>query len=117
MGRRLAERYRPSFPSSLDKLTRSRKGIPKQLVNLGTGAHISDVDMERQKEIMGRNVIEDVLHGTQGVQTFSKSAVKPENIQLLTPDQIAMLRLEKGLEQRGAQLAKGRKIAVRQAGG
>ena len=72
--------------------------------------------MERQKEIMARNVLEEALPGTQGVQTFSNFAVKPENIPLLTPDQIAMLPLQKGLEQRGAQRARERKIAVRPAG-
>ena len=73
--------------------------------------------MERQKEIMARKVIDDGFRSTQGVQTFSSFAVKPENVPLLTADQIAMLRLQKGLEQRGAQRARERKIAVRQAGG
>jgi hypothetical protein len=100
--------------STLDRLMDPRKGAPEQLLNLGTGAGITDVDMERQKKIMARRVIEDYLTGAQGVQHFENFAVKPENIPQLTPDEVALLRLQKGLEQRGAQRARGAKrIAVR----
>jgi hypothetical protein len=101
------------FASTLDRLMDTRKGAPEQLLNLGTGARITDVDVERQKEIMARRVIEDYLTGAQGVQHFENFAVKPENIPQLTPDEIALLRLQKGLEQRGAQRAReAKRIAV-----
>jgi hypothetical protein len=74
--------------------------------------------MQRQKEIMARDVIADYLSAATGVQHFQNFAVKPENIPPLGPQDIEMLRLQKGLEQRGAQRARQeKKVAVRQAGG
>jgi hypothetical protein len=76
-----------------------RKDAGAKALNLLTGARISDVDMEKQRDIEARRLIEEMLKGNPNVGHFERLSVKPENLGNLSPEEILMYRLYQTLEQ------------------
>lgn len=81
-------------------------------VNLLTGARISDVDMDRAKEAAAQKMIQQKLIGEPGVHTFESMYVRPEDMATLTPEQVAMLQLNKSIVKRRQGRAADRKKAA-----
>lgn len=91
-----------------------RKDLLTKAINLGTGLKISDVDMARQRDIAGREVTNDLLRGRPGIKHFESMYVKPEDMGMLDPDEIMLLRLNKTLEMRARDQARQRRLAAGQ---
>lgn len=94
-------------------LTDPRKGLGGALLNLGTGARITDVDMAKQRDIQARQLIEDYLRGQQGIRHFETLSVKPEDVGNLSPIEMALLRENKTVEARMKEKAKEAAKAAR----
>ena len=90
-----------------------RKGLGIKALNLTTGIHVSDVDIEKARDLAARDYIKDELQGQNQVGRSESFYARPDEIENLTPDQIAMLRLQKALDKRG----KTRAATTRTIGG
>lgn len=86
-----------------------RKTILDKALNLGTGIRISDIDMEKARNIAIREAIENSLRGQRGVRRLRPHLyVRPEDIPLLSDEELALMALYKQQadEQRAAARAK-----------
>jgi hypothetical protein len=97
------------FISSIDKLMDPRKSALEKAINLGTGARITDVDVDRQRAIETRDAIAEILKGKPHISSHQDFFVRPENIPKLTPDEIETLRLFSTQEARTAAWKKAQK--------
>jgi len=84
----------------------ARKGAPETALNLLTGARLTDVDVERQREIAASKIIESQLKGHKGVKVFTRPYAKVADIPNLAPEDILLLRLQTGLEKRARERIK-----------
>lgn len=93
-------------------------GVPEGLVaNLLTGLRVSDIDVEKQKDIQARELIRKYLQGNPDVAKYEAISPRADQIQNLSPWEVALLRLDKNLEQRSKERAEERKqgrIGIRQ---
>lgn len=71
-----------------------RKDIAAKLLNFGTGLRLTDVDMEKSKDIAARDFITDELRGSMNVGEASRLFARPDQVQNLTPQELLMLRLQ-----------------------
>jgi hypothetical protein len=94
------------------QLTDPRKDLPAKAINLGTGAKLSDIDLERQRDLAARDLIADELRGQQGVGRFERFYARPEMQDQLTPENVAMLRWQQALDQKAKEQAKTQRIGV-----
>lgn len=127
-GRDLAELYPISGNTLLDQvimnspisrlattartLADERKTIADKALNLGTGLKISDVDMQRARELAERELIAEKLAGQQGIGRLETFYARPDALGQLTPDEIALLRLGKTLDARAKARSKERKERI-----
>ena len=81
-------------------------------MNLGTGAKVTDVDIERQRDLAARDFISKTLAGQQGVGRFESFYVRPGQDTPLSPEEVAMLRLQQALDQKAKDRAKSQRIGV-----
>jgi hypothetical protein len=81
------------FMTTLDRLLDPRKSVLERGINLLTGAHITDVDVERQRAIEARNALESIQSGMPHVRRFQEyyipQAMRPE----ATPEEIEASRV------------------------
>lgn len=87
------------------------------LTNLGTGVKLSDIDMEKQRDLAAREFISESLRGQQGIGRYETIYPRPEAIGSLTPEEIALLRLNKSLEMKAQKRAKEAKQKIGVRGG
>lgn len=85
--------------TSVGTLADERKGAGGKALNLLTGVKVSDVDMDRQRNLAAREIIKEALAGQQGIGKFETLYARPDAIPLLNPDDLLLLRLSKTLEQ------------------
>jgi hypothetical protein len=86
-------------------------GLP-QLVNLGTGARLADVNLPQQQGIVARELIDELLTGSPGVGSFRKVFVNPENIENLTPEELDVYRLYRFIEAEAQRKGRARRKAA-----
>jgi hypothetical protein len=86
--------------SSVEKLKDERKGIGVKMANLLTGARITDVDLGKQQEIAARAALQDFPSDRPAVKTFEDVYVKPENLERLSKQELALYALYKQLQKR-----------------
>lgn len=67
-------------------LTDDRKTWLDSALNLLTGARVTDVDMNRARQIAAREAAHDQLRGTPGVRVFENLSVNPEAFAQLPPE-------------------------------
>jgi hypothetical protein len=79
--------------TTLRTLTDPRKDALAQLANLGSGFRLTDVDMNKAKDVATRELIEDQLRGQPGVRNFERLYVRPENLAQLSPAEQDLYRL------------------------
>ncbi len=72
-------------------------GLPL-LANLGSGLRISDIDVEKQKEIEARELIKEYLQGSRNVKKYEAIYPRADQVQNLTQEETELLRLNKNLE-------------------
>ncbi len=87
-------------------LTDPRKDLAATALNLGTGVKVSDVDLEKARDLLARDYLAEQLRGQQGVGRSESYYLRPGALDELTPEQVALLRLEKNLDARNK--AKGK---------
>lgn len=88
------------FFSTVDRLRDERKGFLPKAINLGTGLRITDVDLAKQQEIAARATVQDLLKDKALFKTFEDIYVKPENLERLAPDELALYGLYKQMQSR-----------------
>lgn len=84
--------------SSLNQLFDERKGTGTTLLNLASGVKVTDVDVEKQKEIASRELLKDMLRGQSGVRSREDVYVPRELIPTLDPYEQQLLGLLKSVE-------------------
>lgn len=94
------------FVTSLDKLTDPRKAWWQKALNLGTGARVSDVDVEKARAVELRNRLEEILKGQPHLSRYQRFYVKPEEASSLTPGQVDLMRLYAGIQEQAQAAAK-----------
>ena len=67
------------------------------------------MDLEKQKSIAGRELVQEFLRGQPEIGKFQEIYVKPGMENRLTPQEVALLRLNKTLEGRAIQQARQKK--------
>lgn len=81
-------------------LTDPRKDLAATALNLGTGVKVSDVDLEKARDLLARDYLAEQLRGQQGVGRSESYYLRPGALDELTPEQVVLLRLEKNLDAR-----------------
>lgn len=125
-GRDLADLYSRSGSSAADQfimnsplsrllttgglLADPRKGLSSKLLNTATGFKVSDVDMEKQKAVAARQLIDDFLRGQPEINRFER--LYPKQGAQLTPQETELLRLQKTLEAQSQKKAKENRNAA-----
>lgn len=97
-------------------LSDERKGVLDKALNLLTGAKVTDVDMERQRDIATREFIERYFQGNPNVSNFERLSPKKGRLEHLTPEEISLLQLYAAQQKRGVEAAKKRQAEAAQAG-
>ena len=77
-----------------------RKSWGDWLLRMGSGVKMTDIDMEKAKEVAARHLVEDQVSGHPGVSRFSNLYVKREDLPLLSASDLALLRLQASLNRR-----------------
>lgn len=97
--------------TTASSLADPRKDWIANLLNLGTGLRLSDVDMERQRQSVGLDLMREKLRSNPNVRNFEEISVSRENLPKLSPEELELYRLYKTLQQRQRQEAAKRKAA------
>lgn len=127
-GRPLEELYGPTGYESLDQAIMSgplsrfyttgrtlgdeRKNAATKALNLLTGTRLTDVDVDKQREIAGRQIIEEMLQGNRNIGHFETLSVKPGAEAMLSPEEIGLYRLYQNLQRRAQQRGKAKKGSI-----
>jgi len=78
-------------------------------LNLGTGVRVTDVDLEKQRTIAAREYVQEALRGLPEIGKMDTLYLKPGMEGTLTPEELALLRLQKTLQKKAEEEAKKRK--------
>ena len=84
-------------------------GIP---LNLLSGVRVSDVDLAKQRDILSKQIIADTLRGRPAVGRYETLFVRPDQAAQLTPEDLAMIRLNRAIEKRAKEQAEQRRIGL-----
>jgi hypothetical protein len=98
------------FQTTGQTLADERKGIGAKLLNLVSPVKVTDVDLDKQRNNAARELIDEMMQGNPDVGRFERLYVKPENLKNLSPQDLELMRLYTGLED------KKKKVGVRRAG-
>lgn len=101
------------FATAFDKLIDDRKPIPLRLLNLMTGARVTDVNLEQAKAIETRNALEDLLRGRPGLSNFTNFYVRPGDEAQLDPDTVAMMQMLGMMQERARDAARDKRASGR----
>lgn len=85
--------------SVTQQLADPRKGVGAKALNILAGPRVTDVDMERQRMLAARDIAQQELAGRPGVRSYEHFYTRPEDMGLLTPDEIALLRMQRTAEE------------------
>lgn len=96
------------FATTARTLADERKDPLAKAINLLTGVRLTDVDMNKARDIAVRGAAEDMLRGQPGVGTFQRLAVSPEVMAQLSPAEQQMLQLLRSQEARQRKAQQGR---------
>lgn len=77
-----------------------RKSILDKTVNLATGARLQDVDVNASRMAALRDYLQENLRGP-AFRHFDELSVRPEDLQMLSPQEMNLYRLYRGLGQKG----------------
>jgi len=100
------------FASTADKLLDSRKGWLPKAANLLSGVKVTDVDVDKQRAIELRNAVEDMMKGHSNLSKYSNFYVKPEDVADLTPEEIQMMRMYSGIQDKAKAYAKDKRERI-----
>jgi hypothetical protein len=101
--------------TTFGQITDPRKDLLTKAIDLGTGVKLTDVDMDRQRDLAAREMISDSLRGQEGVGRFESFYARPgTDKSQLQPEDVAMLRLQQALDRKAKERAKTQRIGVQQ---
>ncbi|HUU23459.1 MAG TPA: hypothetical protein VM389_13085 [Phycisphaerae bacterium] len=80
--------------------TRKEVGPLKKAVNLLSGVRLTDVDMEKARRIAVREYTKKRLAGQPGIHRYEDVYTTPEEMPLLSPEEILMLRATKTIQRK-----------------
>lgn len=80
------------------QLADERKGPLARLANVATGVRVSDVDMERARDVRLREIVQERLQGSPNVGTFTRPYVRRDRAAQLTPAEAELLGLYRSAE-------------------
>jgi hypothetical protein len=84
--------------SKIRTLADERKTIPTRLTNALLGGRFTDIDMPKWESVRAREIVKEALAGSPGIAQYEKVYVRPGQENLLSPEQIELLRLQRTLE-------------------
>lgn len=90
-------------------LTDQRKGLFDNLLGQTTGLKVSDVDVLKQKDQLVRQLLEDRFKDTKGIGAIQDYYVKPDEANLLSPDDLKLYSLYRDITKR--QKERGKALA------
>jgi hypothetical protein len=127
-GRDLEDLYSPTGSTALEQvmmnsplgrayttgrtLLDDRKGIGPKALNLATGLKLTDVDVEKQRNVTAREILKEELHGRPHIRNFTELYVRPEDAPMLSPRDLALLRLNRTLEKEAQDHARQTRAAL-----
>lgn len=79
------------------------------LTNLLTGFKLSDVDVDKQKQIAARELVNDMLRGEPGVRSFETVYIPKDRMAEASPEDVMLARLNKTMEERAKKKRKEEK--------
>jgi hypothetical protein len=98
------------FATTGRTLVDERKDALSKAINLVSGTHLSDVNMQQARDIAVRNFITDQLRGQPEIGQHLDLYARPDQLGNLTPQELLMLRLQKT---RDAEQRQQARIGVR----
>lgn len=97
--------------SSARTATDPRKEWWAKALNLLTGARVTDVDMNLQRSVQAREILEDVLRSDPAVRSFEHIYIRPEDVGRLGPDELEAMMLYKQLSLQAQRDARARRAS------
>ena len=70
-----------------------RKDLPTKAMNILTGAKVTDVDMEKQRQIAARDYITELFQGNPKIREFTRLYPDKTKMATLTPQELEMMGL------------------------
>lgn len=92
--------------SVVNRFTDGRESLGTDLLSLGIGSRITDVDTQKAQEQAALQLLRDRLRGEPGIRTSENLYVRPEDAQKLRPEDVTLFGLLRELQARGAQRAR-----------
>lgn len=86
-----------------------RKSAADFAINQLTGLKLTDVDVPKYQAIAEREYVKRMLQGNPAIGQYQTIAVRPDQVQNLTPEQMQLVQLQRLLEQRARELSKQKK--------
>lgn len=91
--------------TSLGQLADPRKGVGAKALNLLTGAKVTDVDIEKERERGMLDLVRQYLNADPNVMRFSEYSPRKDMLGSLSQEEVGTLRLLKTLEAQARQRA------------
>jgi hypothetical protein len=98
--------------STVDKLLDERKGLGPTLANTLTGVRVTDVDIEKVKDPIARDVLQELLRGQPGVKVREDVYVPKANLAGMSPEDLKIYDMLTEIEKR--QLERARLVKARE---
>jgi hypothetical protein len=95
--------------STVRALSDPRKDLLAKAARLGTGLKISDVDMDKQRSLEARQLLEDTLRSEPAVRSFSHIYLRPEDEATLSPDELSDMNAYRRLSAQAEQSARAQR--------
>lgn len=92
--------------STVNRFTDSRENLGTDLLSLGIGSRITDVDPLKAKEQAAMQLLREQLRGEPGVRTSENLYIRPEDIGKVRPEDLTLYGLLRDLQSRGAARAR-----------
>ena len=97
------------FSTTADRLLDPRKNLLDKGVNLLTGAHITDVDVERQKAIEQRDALSEIMRGLPHARSYTDYYVPQSERSKMSQDEVERFREYATLQKQARDFAEHRR--------
>ncbi len=96
--------------TSIDRTVDPRKPLWAKLLNLGTGVRVQDVDVDKQRAIEMRDALHDMLDQQPHLTPYTNWYVKPDQMKLMTPQEVENMRLLTTMQRNAREYAERRRL-------
>lgn len=98
--------------STVGQLADTRKSVKDKAINLLTGVRISQVDMDKQREIEARNMLENLLRGRPGVSVNESLYIPKDERANLDPETAQLMQALQAIQKRAQQRRRAKEKAA-----